>query len=78
MQPAQGRHAAACVQLGSDHPHLSVIEFKPCEDEMNVYQNYRKWRRYRDTLNELNRLSNRELNDLGIARGNIEQIARSA
>ncbi|MET0600135.1 MAG: DUF1127 domain-containing protein [Mesorhizobium sp.] len=45
---------------------------------MNVYQNYRKWRRYRDTLNELNRLSNRELNDLGIARGNIEQIARSA
>ena len=36
------------------------------------------WRRYRDTVSELSRLSNRELDDLGIARGNIPQVARKA
>ena len=36
---------------------------------MNLIRNYRNWRRYRDTVNELSRLSNRELTDLGISRG---------
>ncbi len=43
---------------------------------MNLIRNYRNWRRYRDTVNELNRLSNRELNDLGINRGDIPFVAR--
>ncbi|MBC6408619.1 MAG: DUF1127 domain-containing protein [Rhodobacteraceae bacterium] len=34
--------------------------------------------RYRTTLRELNTLSERELNDLGIARADIEGIAREA
>jgi uncharacterized protein YjiS (DUF1127 family) len=45
---------------------------------MNLIRNYRNWRRYRDTVTELNRLSNRELNDLGIARGDIREVARRA
>jgi uncharacterized protein YjiS (DUF1127 family) len=37
---------------------------------------YRNWRRYRETYNELMRLSSRELADLGIARADIPVIAR--
>ncbi|MBO6901767.1 MAG: DUF1127 domain-containing protein [Rhizobiaceae bacterium] len=43
---------------------------------MNLIRNYRNWRRYRETVNELNRLSSRELNDLGINRGDIPYVAR--
>ena len=43
---------------------------------MYLIRNYRNWRRYRETVNELNRLSSRELNDLGINRGDIPYVAR--
>ncbi|MGP2492700.1 DUF1127 domain-containing protein [Mesorhizobium sp. PUT5] len=43
---------------------------------MNLIRNYRNWRAYRDTVNELGRLSNRQLDDLGIKRSEIKQIAR--
>lgn len=42
---------------------------------MNILRNYRNWRRYRDTVNELSRLSNRELTDLGITRSEIAAVA---
>ena len=45
---------------------------------MNLIRNYRNWRRYRETVSELSRLSNRELNDLGINRGDIQHVARKA
>ncbi|PZO76793.1 MAG: DUF1127 domain-containing protein [Mesorhizobium amorphae] len=45
---------------------------------MNLFNNYRNWRRYRDTVSELSRLSNRELSDLGIARGDIRHVARKS
>ncbi|MAW87446.1 MAG: DUF1127 domain-containing protein [Phyllobacteriaceae bacterium] len=45
---------------------------------MNIIRNYRNWRRERETISELNRLSNRELADLGIARADIPFIARQA
>ena len=45
---------------------------------MNLIRNYRNWRRYRDTVNELSRLSNRELSDLGIVRSEIPSVARKA
>ncbi len=43
---------------------------------MNIVRSYNNWRRYRETVNELSRLSQRELTDLGIARGDISAIAR--
>lgn len=43
-----------------------------------VVKNYRQWRSYRETVSELNRLSTRDLNDLGIGRGDIEFVARRA
>ena len=43
---------------------------------MDLMGSYRQWRNYRRTVNELSALTGRELNDLGIARGDIERIAR--
>lgn len=34
------------------------------------------WMRYRETVRELSRLSDRELEDLGISRMDIESVAR--
>lgn len=45
---------------------------------MNILRSYSSWRRYRETCSELNRLSHRELSDLGIARNDIPAIARKA
>ncbi|MDJ0612747.1 MAG: DUF1127 domain-containing protein [Rhizobiaceae bacterium] len=45
---------------------------------MNMIGSFRKWRNYRRTVSELSALSNRELDDLGIIRGDINYIARSS
>lgn len=44
--------------------------------ELSIIRNYRNWRRYRETVSELNRLSNRELSDLGMSRGDIPFVAK--
>lgn len=36
------------------------------------------WRRYRTTVRELHALSDYDLQDLGIGRGDIENVARAA
>lgn len=36
------------------------------------------WRRYRDSVRELSRLSDRELNDLGIGRADIHSLVRQS
>ena len=43
---------------------------------MDLMQNYRRWRSYRRTVNELSGLTTRELNDLGISRHDIRRVAR--
>lgn len=43
---------------------------------MNVLGKYRQWRNYRRTVTELNMLTSRELDDLGISRGDIPFVAR--
>ncbi len=45
---------------------------------MNIVRSYQNWRRYRETVGELDRLSNRELADLGIQRADIGRLARAA
>lgn len=45
---------------------------------MSIVRNYRNWRTYRNTVSELSRLTNRELADLGINRGEIHAVARKA
>jgi uncharacterized protein YjiS (DUF1127 family) len=65
--PGQSGHAK---QLTSQRPGKGII--------MNVARSINAWRKYRQTVNELGRMSNRELNDLGIARDDIRRIARAS
>jgi uncharacterized protein YjiS (DUF1127 family) len=51
---------------------------KDSEPEMELMKTIREWRRFRATRDALVRLSDRELNDLGIGRGDIDYVARKA
>ena len=41
----------------------------------HVVQAYRQWRRYNDSLRELNRLGDHELADIGLTRSDIPRAA---
>jgi len=41
-----------------------------------VVRKFNNWKRFRQTYDELSNLSNRELDDLGIARADIARYAR--
>ena len=43
-----------------------------------VLSKLRNWKRYRQTVRELSRLSDRDLADLGISRFDIDSVARDA
>lgn len=44
----------------------------------SVLAKLRNWKRYRETVRELSRLSDRDLADLGISRYDIDAVARGA
>ncbi|MCG6884213.1 MAG: DUF1127 domain-containing protein [Silicimonas sp.] len=44
----------------------------------SLAQRFNRYRKYRDTLHELDQLSERELDDLGMHRSNVRQVARLA
>jgi len=43
---------------------------------MGIRQTFKKWQAYQQTVRELASLDNRQLNDLGISRSDIQKIAR--
>ena len=43
---------------------------------MGIRQTFKKWQAYQQTVRELAALDTRQLNDLGIARSDIQKIAR--
>ncbi|MEW9616454.1 DUF1127 domain-containing protein [Shinella sp. S4-D37] len=45
---------------------------------MNMARSFSNWRKYRQTVNELDRMTARELSDLGIERSQIKVVARAA
>ena len=45
---------------------------------MNMARSFSNWRKYRQTVNELSRMNERELRDLGIERSDIKSVARNA
>ncbi|MDD9910641.1 MAG: DUF1127 domain-containing protein [Ahrensia sp.] len=45
---------------------------------MGIFDSIRSWNRVRQTRNELYSLTSRELDDLGISRGDIPLVARRA
>jgi len=76
-------HATIALPFRTGRDYLQATRFEQADTNeasknMNLIRNYRNWRRYRQTVNELSRLSNRELNDLGIARGDIPYVARKS
>ena len=42
----------------------------------NFLQKIRNYGKYRQSLNELSKLTDRELNDIGIGRGDIHRVAK--
>lgn len=46
-------------------------------DIMNVARSFANWRKYRKTVAELDRMTTRELQDLGIDRSEIRNVARA-
>lgn len=44
----------------------------------NIVRFFREWKRYNQSRNELNRLGDRELADIGINRSEIERVAWNA
>ena len=65
--------ATYMVTNGRKRPHCFQRKTK-----MNLVRSYNNWRRYRETVAELGKLSSRELNDLGISRADIPFIARTS
>ncbi|MDE1157418.1 MAG: DUF1127 domain-containing protein [Neorhizobium sp.] len=45
---------------------------------MSMARSFNAWRKYRQTVAELGRMSSRELSDLGLERGDIHSVARAA
>ncbi len=45
---------------------------------MNMARSFNNWRKYRQTVAELSRMTARELNDVGIERSQIKTVARAA
>lgn len=45
---------------------------------MNIARTIRNWRTYRQTVTELQRMTDRQLSDLGIGRCDINRVARDA
>ena len=43
-----------------------------------IAEKFAAWRRYRDAVRQLSQLSDRELSDIAIRRGDIETIARQS
>jgi uncharacterized protein YjiS (DUF1127 family) len=44
--------------------------------KMKIIKDFQNWRRYRATVAELDRLTNHELDDLGLSRADIPNVAR--
>lgn len=82
MHNPHGCYAFSWLFNSLSYAYLPVTSYKQNKTNkdgnktMNFVRSFSEWRRYRATCNELNRLSARELNDLGINRGDIPFVAR--
>lgn len=58
-------------------PFFSGGLFKITNVVANIATSYETWKKVRKTYDELNSLSNAELADIGITRGEIREVAAS-
>ena len=57
--------------------HGEVMVFHPMSIK-EITHKIQEWRRYRASMRELSRLSDRELHDLGLNRADIEYVAKKS
>ena len=63
--------------LGISGPDFSKYKLVNQGDfQMNIRNTFKKWAAYQQTVRELAALDNRQLNDLGISRTDINRVAR--
>jgi uncharacterized protein YjiS (DUF1127 family) len=86
----QGLHRCLhplALQVLCGAAYIPVIRLKPAARArrqnqkrhiMNISRSFNNWRKYRQTVTELGRMSDRELSDLGIGRNEINRVARAA
>ena len=91
MHWTHGRRESLCLIDGRSRDYIPIIEttLEPSQGcwrqetsrkgiTMNVARSFNNWRKYRQTVTELGRMTSRELQDLGINRGDIHTIARQS
>lgn len=80
-------HCSICIAAMQNRPFNSPLErimyapserTTPMEEIMNPIRSFRNWRRYNETVRQLNRLNTRQLADLGINRADIVRVARAS
>jgi uncharacterized protein YjiS (DUF1127 family) len=65
-------HYVCCVSEEDELVERQYIMFEVLKTRINT------WKRYSRTVSELQSLSNRDLADLGIARADINRVAKDA
>jgi uncharacterized protein YjiS (DUF1127 family) len=73
ISPSAHRRATGLSQRRGDQEGSPQ---KEGDKEMGIRQTLKKWAAYQQTVRELASLDNRQLNDLGISRADIQKIAR--
>jgi uncharacterized protein YjiS (DUF1127 family) len=68
--PFSHHHVAVRQTGASVRKGVKMTSLRTISEKLNA------WRRYREAVRELSQLSDRELSDIGIRRGDIEDIVR--
>ena len=68
--PAGQHYVAARQAQGLPEKEHTMTPIKTISEKLTA------WRRYREAVRELSQLSDRELDDIGIRRGDIEYVVR--
>jgi uncharacterized protein YjiS (DUF1127 family) len=66
------------IEVSADRRQLANRKPYGKGTKMNFTRSFNNWRKYRQTVTELGRMTNRELHDLGIDRSDIQRVAREA
>ncbi len=64
--------------LRRNTPKIDSTQEKDMTAFQSISEKLAAWRRYRDAVRELSQMTDRELSDIGICRGDIETIVRRA
>ncbi len=69
---------AAYIRMHQIKPDTRAGQAPKKDTIMNIAKKLTSWRKYRETVTELGRMTDRELSDLGIGRADIRRVARTA